>query len=111
MNRLLTKGSLSPQHVRLLETMQEINFGRIEQLEIRDGQPVFNPAPRVIRDIKLGGECGPRPELATSDFVLRPVIELFNHFSQIGNGIVESITIKNGLPFKLVVEQPAQASV
>lgn len=32
--------------------MQEINFGRIERLIIRDGQPVLDPAPRIIRDIK-----------------------------------------------------------
>jgi hypothetical protein len=41
--------------------MQKLNFGRIEGLQIRDGEPVLNPVPRLIRDIKLGGETDRGP--------------------------------------------------
>jgi hypothetical protein len=103
-----TKGSLSAPRRRLLEVMQRLNFGRIEGLEIRNGEPVFQPASRIIQDIKIGGENGPRPELAIEDFALRSsVIELFDHLSRIGDGTLESIEVKYGVPFKLVVEQAA----
>ncbi|HLH16243.1 MAG TPA: hypothetical protein VKX45_03440 [Bryobacteraceae bacterium] len=105
MNDLMTKASLSAPRRRLLETMQRLNFGRIEDLEIRKGEPVFNPAPRIIQDIKLGGENGPRPELDRSDFVLKSqVAEFFDYLSRLGDGLVESIEVKHGLPFKLVIE-------
>jgi hypothetical protein len=104
-NDLMTKASLSAPRRRLLETMQRLNFGRIEDLEIRKGEPVFNPAPRIIQDIKLGGENGPRPELDRSDFVLKSqVAEFFDYLSRLGDGLVESIEVKHGLPFKLVIE-------
>ena len=75
---------------------------------IRNGEPVFEPAPRIIQDIKIGGENGPRPELTIEDFALkRPVIELFDHLSRISDGTLESIEVKYGMPFKLVVEQAA----
>lgn len=107
MNELMTKATLSPARRRLLEMMQRLNFGRIEELEIRGGEPVFSPAPRVIQDIKLGGENGPRPELESADFVLRSqVIEFFAHLGKLGDGCVELIEVKHGLPFKLLVEQP-----
>ena len=105
MNDQMTKASLSAPRRRLLETMQRLNFGRIEDLEIRNGDPVFNPAPRIMQDIKLGGENGPRPELIASDFVLKSqVAEFFDHLSRLGNGSVETIEVKHGLPFKLVIE-------
>jgi hypothetical protein len=103
-----TNAALSPGRKDLVQLMQRLNFGRIEGLEIRNGEPVFEPAPRIIQDIKIGGENGPRPELAIKDFALRSaVIELFEHLSRIGDGTLESIEVKHGMPFKLVVEQAA----
>ena len=105
MNSVTTKSSLSAPRRRLLEVMQRLNFGRIAGLKIRNGEPVFQPAPRIIQDIKIGGENGPRPELTIEDFALKSaVVELFDHLSQIGDGTVESIEVKYGMPFKLVVE-------
>ena len=64
MNELTTKSSLSDSHRRLVELMQRLNFGRIQNLVVRDGEPVFDPAPKVIQKVKIGGENGPRPELS-----------------------------------------------
>jgi len=105
-NDLIKKASLSPGRRRLVEMMQQLNFGRIEDLEIRGGEPLFNPAPRVVQDIKIGAENGPRPEAIIPDFLLKnQVIELFEHFDRMGDTTVECIDVKHGLPFKLVVEQ------
>ncbi|MGA2186553.1 MAG: hypothetical protein ABSH47_26350 [Bryobacteraceae bacterium] len=89
--------------------MQQMYYGRIDGLVILDGEPVFDPMPRIIRDIKLGGEDGPRPESNHADFLLKSqVIELFDHLTEIRNGSIESIEVKHGLPFRLVVEQSTQ---
>jgi hypothetical protein len=105
-----TKKSLSSSRRHLLELMQRYNFCRIENLEVRGGEPVFDPVPRITQDIKIGGENGPRPELDKDDFVLRaPVIELFEHLNHVGNGKIAVIEVKYGLPFKLTVEQTVSA--
>lgn len=100
---MLTKSSLSTPQKRLLETMQRLNYGRIEGLPICGGQPVFSPAPRVIKDVKLGApDNGTRSELQSTDFALkREHIELFENLRAIGDGTVECIEIKAGLPFRL----------
>ena len=104
---VLTKSSLSTSQKRLLEAMQKMNFGRIENLSIRGGEPVLNPAPRVVKDVKLGADNGARPELESDDFALkREHIELFENLKQLGNGTIECIEIKAGLPFRITIEQP-----
>jgi hypothetical protein len=104
MKAIATKASLSGPRRRLLEAMQRLNYGRIEGLAIQNGEPVFPPATRIIQDIKIGAENWPRPELTIEDFALKSsVIEFFDHLSRIGDGTVESIEVKGGMPFKLVV--------
>ena len=55
----------------LLHCMQRIGFGSIRELHVRGGQPIFDPQPVILREIKLGGENGPRPQLGAADYVLK----------------------------------------
>lgn len=108
MEQVSTKSSLSAVQKRLLEIMQRLNFGRIENLTVVQGAPSFDPAPRLIRDVKLGGgENGPRAELARDDFALKSqVVEMFDHLSRLDDGSVVVIHVAHGLPCRLTVEQP-----
>jgi len=105
---LHSKADLSPRRVGLLELMQSINFGRIEGLVVRDGEPVLDPRPRIVREVKFGGDNGPRPELGAGDFVLKAqVVELFGFFDRLQDGVVELIEVKHGLPFRMMVPEAA----
>jgi len=104
----LTKAALPEPRQRLVELMQAINFGRIEGLAVLDGDPVLDPPPRVIREVKFGGENGPRPELDAGNFLLKSqVVELFRHFDELGNGTIDVLEIKHGLPFRMLVAEAA----
>jgi hypothetical protein len=100
---LLTKSSLSTAEKRLIEVMQKLNYGRIEGLAIRDGRPVFTPGSRIVKDVKLGAaDNGVRAEINSADFSLkREHIELLENLRAMGDGTVESIGVKAGLPFRL----------
>ncbi len=103
-----SKSSLSPARRRLVELMQDLNFGRIERLEVLDGQPVFDPPPRIVREIKFGAPNGPRPEAALCDFVLKAqLVEFFAWLDTLGDGVIERLEVQHGLPFRIVVEQSA----
>jgi len=105
-----SKSLLSPSRRHLVELMQRINFGRIEGLTVRDREPVFETEvpPRVIQDVKFGGENGPRYEAQTADFALKlQVVELFGHFDRLVNARIESLTVKHGLPFTMQIETTA----
>jgi hypothetical protein len=104
MVRVLTKAALSEPRKKLVELMQEINFGCIYRLEVLHGEPVINPLPRVEYEVKFGGDNSPRPERDTDNFLLKTqVVELFQHFDRLGNGTIEVLEIKHGLPFRMMV--------
>ena len=101
-----TKSCLSEAQVRLIELMQRINFGRIFDLSVRRGQPVLDPPPRVVREIKFGSDNGPRPEAAKTDFTLKAqVCDLFVQLEALGDGVIPCIEIQRGLPFRMTVEE------
>ena len=102
----LAKSELPEPRRRLVELMQSLNFGRIEFLPVRDGQPMLDPPPRIVREYKLGAENGPRAELATGNFLLKgQVIDLFRHLAELGTATVEVLEVKNGLPFRMLVAE------
>ena len=106
MAHAVTKSSLSPQRRRLLELLQQVNFGRLETLAIANGEPVFDPQPRIVREIRFGAENGPRKELATTDFHLKSqVVELLAFFDELQNGTIDVLDIKHGMPFRVIVPE------
>lgn len=102
------KSNLSPSQQKLLAEMQRINFGRIEDLMVYRGEPVFDLPPRVVREVKFGSENGPRLEAAKTDFALKAQVrELLAQLEALGDGVVSTIEVKHGLPFRMVVEEVA----
>jgi hypothetical protein len=109
---VLTKSSLTPARRRLVERLQQLNFGRVEGLLVRGGEPVFGPPTRVVREIKFGGENAPRPERGLGDFLVKAqVAELLRCLSEIGDGVIDVLEVKHGLPFRLILaEAPDHAA-
>ena len=70
MSRSTRLSDLSPARQALVRLCLRINHGSIEDLEVRRSEPVFDPAPVVLRDVRLDADEGPRPELALGDFAL-----------------------------------------
>ena len=102
------KSGLSASRRQLVELMQDINFGRLEELAIRGAEPVLDPPPAIVREIKFGGDNGPRPERRTDDFLLKSeVLELFGALDDLGDGVVNVLEIKHGLPFRMSLREPA----
>jgi hypothetical protein len=103
-----TKSTLSPARQQLLRLFQELNFGRIENLDVRQGEPVLDPSPQVIREVKFGGENGPRPERHAHDFLLKgQVVELLDQLDRLQDGTIRLLEVKHGLPFRMLVAEAA----
>lgn len=102
------KGALSEPRKRLVELMQDINFGRLEGVRVRDAEPILDPAPGIVREIKFGGENGPRPELHADEFALKSqVVEMFAQINRLRHCHVETLEIKHGLPFRMLIREAA----
>lgn len=101
----MTKRALTPDRLRLLEIIDSIGFGHVEQLSVRNGEPRFEPAPRLIQEIKIDSEPPRRPDRGNTDLTLKKQFQtLFDQLDRLTDDIVD-IQIRHNLPFKLVVNR------
>jgi hypothetical protein len=100
---------LSAPRQTLVRLFQSINYGQIEDLEVRSGEPAFSPVPRVLIDVRLTGDEAPRPEHELGDFALREEItRLMDRLGELGDGSVTSIEIRAGIPRRMIIEANRQ---
>lgn len=106
----MRKSELTPSCRRLVELMQEVHYGEIRGLCVREGRPTFVPRPRIIRMEKLDAEEDPRPPAPAEDYVLKKQVQrLLEHLQRVRDGMIRRIQVKHGLPFSLEVEtEPGQ---
>jgi hypothetical protein len=98
---------LSASQRTLVRVLQSINFGSIELLVVRCGEPVFSPEPTVLIEVKLDSEPEPRPESDIADFELRAeIIRLLAQIELLGDGSIERIEVRHGIPWRAVIERP-----
>jgi hypothetical protein len=111
MSKPLRLSDLSYARQALVRLCETINFGSIENLEVRNSEPVFDPAPVMLRDLKLDSDEGPRPELALVDFVLsNEVLRLARHLDEMKIGTVRRVEVRGGIPRRILLESQVLGS-
>jgi hypothetical protein len=94
----------------LVRLCQETNYGFIHDLQIHERQPVFEPPPPVILDLKLDGTGESRPETVLADFQLpAEVFRLMEILDGFFSGTIESIEVRAGIPRRVVFRAKVQA--
>lgn len=102
-----TKELTAPQQ-RLLRIMHECQFGRVENLKVRSGQPDFDGGTKVVRVTRLGTERDPSRRPA-GEFELKEAIRnLFAQLALLQNGVVERLEFRHGLPCLLETAGPLE---
>ncbi len=100
----ITRAALTPARRRLVEMMQEINFGRIEGLEVRYGEPVLDPPPKAARQMVFGRRNGTNAGDANHGITLnKKVAELFEVFDREQTFRVLELVIDDGMPVRMTV--------
>jgi hypothetical protein len=98
---------LSQAQKRLLALCQSINYGRLRKLQVRGGQPVFEPPPRVVRERKFGAQQRGRTD-AEGDYYLKPeLVEFLDCLQEIGDGEIFEVEVHHGLPFRAIFKEEA----
>jgi hypothetical protein len=96
---------LSTPRQALVRLCQSIDYGWIEGLHIRDREPVFDPPPVVILDVKLDTTADGRREVELLDFALRDeVCRLLKRLDHIENGRLDRIEVRAGIPRRVLIE-------
>ncbi len=101
--RAIRFSELSPQRQVLVRLCQQTNYGFIRDLELRERQPIFDPPPVVLMDIKLDGIDQPRLETALADYQLpSEVLRLMDRLDELITIKVESLEVRSGIPRRIV---------
>src|SRR5882724_3201220 len=96
---------LSAARVALVRLCQSIDYGRIEGLQVSNKEPVFDPQPLVLIDVKLNSAGGPRRETLLEEFELcDEVCGLIQQLDRLGSGRVDRIEIRDGIPRRILIE-------
>ena len=94
----LLYAGLSPARKRLVDTLRELQFGRITNISIYGGEPQWTPAPTITQTIKLPLEAEAGEPMG-SDYVLKkPLADLFRCFDRRQNAVVSRLECRFGLP-------------
>lgn len=82
--------------------MCDCGFGRIENMPVRNGQPLLDEKVRVVRVARFCGGAVRRTPPSSSNFeVKRAVVYLLKHLMQLDNVTVLRLEFRQGLPFLL----------
>jgi hypothetical protein len=101
--RRLRFAELSYPRQKLLRLCQTTNFGSILGLEIREGEPVFDPAPVLLFDVKLDRSDPPRSETELPDFDLtQEAVRLMDRLDQMVTTTIELLEVRAGIPRRVV---------
>lgn len=94
-----TTKDLTSAQIWLLHIMSEYQFGRIELLGVRDGQPLELPATKIVRVTHLGGGDGGARRPNGEDYELKQAVrDLLAELERLNNGTVVRLEFKRGLP-------------
>lgn len=104
MSKPLRFSDLSLARQTLVRLCQSINYGGIENLKIDRAEPIFDPSPVILRDVKLDTDDGPRSEIDLSDFELCcEICRLIRQLRELGTGIIERLDVRAGIPRRIVL--------
>ena len=103
----MTGRTLTPGQRKVVEIIEALGFGTIQELSIRDGQPCYDPAPRIVQEIKLGSPPGRLRAGSDTDSLKKEFVHLFDYLSDLRRGAVD-IEVQHGLPFKLIVQRSCE---
>lgn len=100
---------LSPQQRSLVDLMREHQFGRVENMSVRKGQPILDRDAKVVRLVRLGGSVGSNAASGAEFELKKPVRNLFDELARLGNGTVMTLEFRHGLPFLIEILRGAES--
>ena len=103
MSKPLRLSDLSFARQALVRLCQDVNFGQILDLLVRNAEPIWDPGPTILSEVRLDIEETPRPEGELPDFRLSSeILRLMRQLDQIKDGKVAKIEIRDGILRRLV---------
>jgi hypothetical protein len=110
MPRLVRFSDLSSSRRALVRLCQALNYGEIQDMRVQDGDPIFDPAPVLLVELKLDADETKRQEVELADFELRDeVCRLMARLDELENGTIGCIEVRAGIPRRVIFKSSSAA--
>ena len=88
--------------------IRDTRFGSIRDFRLSEGRPVIDDGTQISVEYKLSGLESHEEVIDAETFLDRPQVRtMLARFRQVGDGVVECLDVRDGLPFKMVVRRKA----
>lgn len=94
-----TLDDLLPVEMVFLAAIQRLGFGRVEYLQIQNGELVLDPWPTVVQAIKFTSNSHDHKSNEPNSTLRPQAAQFFSLVRQIGCGEICELQIRHGLPF------------
>jgi hypothetical protein len=89
--------------------VRETRFGTIEHIRLSGGRPIIDANTEVATEYRLSGTEPPKEVMTDDEYLMRPQVRaMFERFRLVQDGIIKSLDIRDGLPFKMIVRRSAR---
>jgi hypothetical protein len=96
---------LNEARQHLVRLMQRIRYGRIRNLRVEYGDPVWDQPPEIVRDLMVGKTEEPIRPVSENFALKQKVVELFELFDERQAIEIEQIEVQDGLPFRITIRE------
>lgn len=99
-----TSADLTDAELQLVGVMSHHQFGRLENMPVRGGQPLLDRSVKVVCVERMGSKCG-GTNVPSGEFELKEAhYDLFDRLARLQNGTILKLEFKHGLPFLIEIE-------
>jgi len=110
--RAIRFSDLSVPRQMLIRLCQEVNYGSLRGLLIREREPVFDPPPVLLVDIKLDCRTSARLETDLRDFLLKDeAVRLMDQLDRLVTTTIELLEVRAGMPRRMILRLPLSEGV
>jgi hypothetical protein len=96
----------------LLQIIADVRFGRIEQLQICNGEAALFPFPTVVRTVKFVASDARAPYTSPEEMLAKPQVAAWlEELAAVTNGCILRLEVRDGLPAFMEVEVDAGQEV
>lgn len=101
-------GMLTDAESTLIQLIQKMRFGRIENFRLVDGQPIVGAETELCTEYRLSGVEQPWEVITDREFLNMPHVRtMFERFEHERDGTVDYLDVRDGLPSRLMVRRKA----
>ncbi|MHB9036383.1 MAG: hypothetical protein ACYC64_06925 [Armatimonadota bacterium] len=103
-----TTQTITKSEQRLLQIIQKLHNGKIEEMAVIDGEPIIDQTTKLVQRVYFVHGAVKRPVLVDHCYHDKhQVVDMLQNIREFCNGVVACLEIRDGLPYEMTTIETA----